>query len=61
MNPEVDFNEQKKIDLKAIAVQIEEGYAQSERGELIDSDQAIRILHARHAEWLRKNPRPPAS
>lgn len=36
-------------DRKAIAAQIEEGFAQAERGELIDAEQAIRILQDRRA------------
>jgi predicted transcriptional regulator len=33
----------------AVIAQIEEGFAQSERGELIDGDEAIGILQARRA------------
>jgi predicted transcriptional regulator len=33
----------------AIIAQIEEGFAQTERGELIDGDEAVRILQERRA------------
>jgi hypothetical protein len=33
--------------LKTFAAQIAEGFEQSERGDLVDSDEAIRILQAR--------------
>lgn len=36
-------------DREAIAAQIEEGFQQAERGELIDPEEAIRILRARRA------------
>ena len=36
-------------DREAIAAQIEEGFAQAERGELVDAEQAVRILHERRA------------
>ena len=36
-------------DRDAIVAQIEEGFAQSERGELIDSDEAIKNLQERRA------------
>jgi predicted transcriptional regulator len=38
----------------AIEAQIEEGWAAAERGELIDGDEAIKILRKNHAEWLRQ-------
>jgi predicted transcriptional regulator len=34
----------------AIAAQIEEGFAQSERGELVDGDQAVKILQDRRTQ-----------
>lgn len=34
-------------DREAIASQIQEGFAQAERGELLDADQAIRTLQDR--------------
>lgn len=34
---------------KSFAAQIDEGFAQAERGELVDSEQAIQILHDRRA------------
>ena len=37
-------------DPRTIAAQIEEGYAQALRGELIDGDEAIRILRERHTK-----------
>jgi hypothetical protein len=37
-------------DQERIVTQIEEGFAQSERKELIDGDQAIRILQDRHTK-----------
>jgi len=37
-------------DREAIAAQIEEGFAQAERGELVDAEQAIRILQDRRAK-----------
>ena len=36
-------------DREAIAAQIEEGFQQAERGELIDPEEAVRILRARRA------------
>jgi predicted transcriptional regulator len=36
-------------DKEAIAAQIEEGFAQAERGELVDADQAAQILQNRRA------------
>lgn len=36
-------------DKEAVAAQIEEGFAQAERGELVDAEQAIRILQDRRA------------
>jgi predicted transcriptional regulator len=35
---------------EAIAAQIEKGFMQTERGELFDAEQAIRILQERHAQ-----------
>ena len=37
-------------DKDAIAAQIEEGFAQSERGELMDAEQAIQILQERRTK-----------
>jgi predicted transcriptional regulator len=37
-------------DKDALAAQIEEGFAQAERGELVDAAQAVQILQARRAE-----------
>lgn len=37
-------------DKKAIVAQIEEGFAQSERGELVDGEQAIQMLRDRRAK-----------
>jgi predicted transcriptional regulator len=37
-------------DKEAIAAKIETGFAQAERGELIDADQAIQILQQRRAQ-----------
>jgi predicted transcriptional regulator len=37
-------------DKEAIAAQIDEGFAQAERGELVDAEQAIRILQDRRAK-----------
>ena len=37
-------------DKEAIAAQIEEGFRQAERGELLDAEQVIRLLQERHAE-----------
>jgi predicted transcriptional regulator len=37
-------------DKEAIAVQIEEGFTQAERGELVDAEEAIRILRDRRAK-----------
>jgi hypothetical protein len=37
-------------DKEAIAAQIEEGFGQAIRGELLDSDEAIRILQDRRAK-----------
>ena len=37
-------------DREAIAAQIEEGFAQAERGELVDAEQAIRDLQNRRAK-----------
>jgi len=36
-------------DREAIAAQVEEGFQQAERGELIDPEEAIRILRTRRA------------
>ena len=36
-----------------IAAQVAKGFAQSERGELIDGDEAVRILRQRRAERLK--------
>lgn len=35
---------------EAIAAQIEEGFGQAERGELVDAEQAIQILRDRRAK-----------
>jgi Arc/MetJ-type ribon-helix-helix transcriptional regulator len=40
-----------------IAAQIEEGWAEAERGELIDGDVAYAELQASRQEWLRQNAR----
>jgi predicted transcriptional regulator len=37
-------------DREAIAAQIEEGFAQAERGELVDAEQDIRVLQDRRAK-----------
>lgn len=37
-------------DKEAIAAQIAEGFAQAERGELVDAEQAIRILQDRRTK-----------
>jgi predicted transcriptional regulator len=37
-------------DKEAIVARIEEGFAQAERGELIDEDEAIRVLHERRED-----------
>ena len=37
-------------DREAFAVQIEVGFAQAERGELVDAGQAVQILQARRAK-----------
>ena len=37
-------------DKEAIAAQIAEGFAQAERGELVDAEQAIRILQNRRSK-----------
>jgi predicted transcriptional regulator len=37
-------------DRDAIAAQIEEGFAQAQRGELVDADEAIQILQERRAK-----------
>ena len=37
-------------DREAVAAQIEEGFQQAERGELIDPEEAIRVLRARRAD-----------
>jgi predicted transcriptional regulator len=34
-------------DKQAIAAQIEEGFAQAERGELVDAEEAVQILRKR--------------
>ena len=39
-----------KADKDAIAAQIEEGYGQATRGELLSADEAVRSLHARRAK-----------
>ena len=55
MNDEVsivaegDGNPEMLIGSEAIAAQIEAGFAQAERGELIDAEQAIQILRERRA------------
>lgn len=36
-------------DREAVAAQIEEGFQQAERGELIDPEEALRLLRARRA------------
>lgn len=38
---------------EAIAVRIEKGFAQAERGELIDGDAAIEMLRQRRGERLK--------
>jgi len=38
---------------RAVAEQIEKGYAQAERGELIDGDEALVMLRKRRAERLK--------
>jgi hypothetical protein len=38
-----------KDRFKTFAIQIAEGFAQAERGELVDADQAVRILQDRRA------------
>jgi predicted transcriptional regulator len=37
-------------DKDAVSAQIDEGFEQAQRGELIDADDAIRILKERHAK-----------
>jgi predicted transcriptional regulator len=37
-------------DKEAIAAHIEEGFAQAERGELVDAEQAAHILHDRRSK-----------
>jgi predicted transcriptional regulator len=37
-------------DKEAIVAQIEEGFAQAKRGELLDGEEAIRILRERRAK-----------
>jgi predicted transcriptional regulator len=37
-------------DKEAVAAKIETGFAQAERGELIDSEQAIQMLQERRAQ-----------
>jgi predicted transcriptional regulator len=37
-------------DHVAIAAQIEEGFAQAQRGELLDAEQAVRMLQNRRAK-----------
>lgn len=37
-------------DKEAIAAQIEEGFTQAERGELVDAEEAVHILQDRHAK-----------
>jgi len=37
-------------DQEAIAAQIAEGFAQAERGELVDGEEAVRILQERRAQ-----------
>jgi hypothetical protein len=39
-----------RADKDAIAAQIEEGYGQAIRGELLNADDAIRVLHNRRAK-----------
>lgn len=34
----------------SVAAHVAEGFAQAERGELIDSDEAIRVLHERRSK-----------
>lgn len=43
-------NEWLMADREAIASQIAEGFAQAERGELIDGDDALRMLRDRRAK-----------
>jgi len=38
----------------SVAAKIANGFAQAERGELVDGDSAIEILHRRRAEKLKK-------
>jgi predicted transcriptional regulator len=38
---------------EAVAAQIEKGFAQAERGELVDGDTALEMLRQRRAERLR--------
>jgi predicted transcriptional regulator len=38
------------VDREAIAAQVAEGFAQAERGELVDAEQAIQILQERRAK-----------
>jgi predicted transcriptional regulator len=37
-------------DREAIVAQIEKGFAQAERGELVDAEQTIRVLQDRRAK-----------
>ena len=37
----------------SVKAHIEQGFAQAERGELIDGDVAIAMLRKRRAEWLK--------
>ena len=37
---------------EALAAHIEKGFAQAERGELVDGDAAVDILRKRRSEWL---------
>jgi predicted transcriptional regulator len=37
-------------DKDAVAAQIEEGFAQAERGELVDGDQAVLVLRERRSK-----------
>jgi len=41
---------------RAISGQIETGYQQALRGELLEGDQVRRELHAKKENWLRENP-----
>ena len=49
---QLDFEDWMFEQREAIAVHIETGFAQAERGELIDGDAAIEILRQRRAQRL---------